>query len=299
MATHKSTHLDSRTLEERFFDFLGQLDGSESIDDCISTHELGKSKRADYLLRNRDIVVEVKTLKHDPEYKIEERLKLHRNRPEFPVFYWPSELSEILPYLSDGEEIRRNIFDAITNAIQKAVRNADDQIAETKKTLGISNACGVLVLLNEAIGILSPEIVTIKANQLILQKRGGDFRFKEIAYIWIISEGHLLQCKDGPQTLPLVLLEGPYADNFKEEGAYLDSLQRRWSAFAGLPLFHLGRMDNFNGLKFDRRHQPMANKSRMDCRARRYGVWNTIEHLIYGVCLKAISLHTQGGCSLT
>jgi hypothetical protein len=49
----------------------------------------------------------------DPEYKVEERLAPHGMRPEFPSFYWNADLNDILPYLPDGENIRREIAHAV------------------------------------------------------------------------------------------------------------------------------------------------------------------------------------------
>ena len=101
------------SLEDRFQAFLDQLDGAESIDGSLSDTELSHGKRADFLLDQRRIVLEVKSLEADPEYKIEERLAAHRNRPEFPIFLWKADLNEILPYLPDGKEIRRQMFHAV------------------------------------------------------------------------------------------------------------------------------------------------------------------------------------------
>ena len=86
-----------RTLEGRFMAFLEQLEGAESIDDTWSDAELSHGKRADFLLDQRRIVLEIKSLQADPEYKVEERLSAHRGRPEFPAFYWESDLKGDYP----------------------------------------------------------------------------------------------------------------------------------------------------------------------------------------------------------
>jgi hypothetical protein len=80
------------SLEERFKTFLGQLDNAESIDDMLSEAKLAYGKRADFILDGRRIVLEIKSLIMDPEYKVEEWLAPHRMRPEFPAFYWNADL---------------------------------------------------------------------------------------------------------------------------------------------------------------------------------------------------------------
>lgn len=233
--------------------FLEQLEGAESIDDMWSDAELSHGKRADFLLDQRRIVLEVKSLQTDPEYKVEERLSAHQGRPEFPVFYWESDLNEILPYLPDGEKIRREIFHAVTRAVQGALEKADDQLEETKITLGIPDACGVVVLLNEKIGILAPELVSAKASQMLLKTKDGSVRYRHIAYVWIISESHSVGRKSGLEHLPLILMEGPTASDHVVAGEYLDGLQPNWAEFEGVPFFSLGELKNFDGLTFEKR----------------------------------------------
>lgn len=233
--------------------FLEQLESAESIDDTLSDAEVAHGKRADFLLDQRRIVLEVKSLEADPEYKIEERLSAHRRRPEFPVFYWEADLNEILPYLPDGEEIRREIFHAVTRAVQGALEKADDQLEATKIALGIPNACGVVAILNEKIGILAPELVSAKASQMLLKTKDGDLRYRHIAYVWIISESHRIGHEGGPEQLPLILMEGPTASDHVAAGEYLDGLQSKWAEFEGVPFSSLGKQKNFDGLTFEKR----------------------------------------------
>ncbi len=241
------------SLEERFKAFLGQLDNVESIDDTLSDAELAHGKRADLLLDGRRVVLEIKSLEADPEYKIEERLASHRKRPEFPAFYWDADLNEILPYLSDGEAVRREIVHAITRSVQGALEKADDQIGATKKALGLENSCGVVAMLNERVGILAPELVTAKASQMLLKTRDGGLRYKNIAYVWIVSERHRVAATERTEYLPLILMEGPTADDHVEAGDYLDSLQPKWAQFEEVPFFSMGHRKNFDGLTFEKR----------------------------------------------
>jgi hypothetical protein len=246
------------SLEERFKTFLGQLDDAESIDDMLSGAELAFGKRADFLLDGRHIVLEIKSLTNDPEYKVEERLAPHRTRPEYPAFYWNADLNEILPYLPDGENIRREIAHAVTRSVQGALEKADDQIGATKKALGLESSCGVVVMLNECVGVLAPELVTAKASQILLKTRDVNIRYKDIAYVWIVSESHKVTAPGKTEHLPLILLEGPTAAEHVEAGEYLDSLQLKWAQFENIPFFSLGRRKDFDGLTFEKRTENAA-----------------------------------------
>lgn len=179
----------------------------------------------------RRIVLELKSLEADPEYKVEERLAPHRKRTKFPVFYWDADLNELLSHLPDGQDIRREISNAVTRSVQGALEKADDQIEATKRALGLERSCGAVVILNERVGILAPELVTAKASQMLLKTRDGAFRYKNIAYVWIVSESHRLTTTERTEHLPLILLEGPTADAHSEAAKYLDSLQLKWAQF--------------------------------------------------------------------
>ena len=242
-----------RSLEERFFDFLGQLEGARSIDDSISEDQLAGGKRADFLLDNGGIILEVKSLVKDPGYKVEERLNPHREREDFPVFYWDADLADVLSYLPDGEAIKSEIFHAITRPVQGALEKADDQIAATKDALELSNGCGVVVILNEDVGVLEPKLIAAKTSQMLLKKKDGRTRYGHIAYVWIISESHSMEQPDGIECLPLILMEGSTADQFPRASDVLDEMQSKWAAFENIPLRHIGNTANFDGLNFEQR----------------------------------------------
>ena len=137
---------NERTLEARMIAFLSRFEGAENIDEQISEDALSKGKRADFLLDERRIVLELKTLKANPAGKIDERLSVHRNRPDFPVFCGKVDLNRVLAPLHDGEKIRHEIFHAVTRSVQTALEKADDQIGATKKALGLQGAVPLLPL---------------------------------------------------------------------------------------------------------------------------------------------------------
>lgn len=265
MATSKPS------LEDRFMTFIGRLDGSENIDNSLSNVELLYGKRADFLLNERKVILEIKSLKVDPHYKIEERISPHRSRPEFPHFYWKSDLDTILPYLPDGEEIRHNIFHAVTRAVQTALEKADDQIHATKGALKLESSCGVVAILNENIDILSPDVIAAKANQMLLKTKNGNIRYKQLSFVWIISESHLLISKDGAEHLPLILLEGPTADDYANVGEYLDNLQLKWAEFEEHKSLSRGRLQNFEGVNFKK--QSVKQKDNRQASLARHEIW--------------------------
>ena len=241
------------SLEERFNKFLGQLEGAENIDTLFSEEKIQSGKRADFLLKNRQIILELKTLKTDPEEKVETLLELYRECPEFPIFYGELPLNRVLSCHPKGEEILHRIADALTRSVQGAMEKADDQIRATKDALNIEQACGIVAILNDNIDILSPKLLVRAVNKFLLKKKDNGFRYTNISCVWIASERHRLATSGTIQHLPLILLEAPAWGAYAEIESYLHDLQAAWACFNGALFSSLGPRENLNGLLFTKR----------------------------------------------
>jgi hypothetical protein len=154
------------SLNDRFKTFLTQLPFAEAIDGLELPPEFDDSKRADFLIDNRKAIIELKSLESDPEHKIQTELKNHQDRDEYPLFYGELELSNILKHLPDGEEIQKKLLYKISRSIEQSFKKADKQICATKDIFSCPDSIGLLVLLNEDVSILSPEIISYRVSQL-------------------------------------------------------------------------------------------------------------------------------------
>lgn len=242
------------SLEDRFKLFLAGLEGAESIDDTLSDAELGAGKRADFLLDHRNIVLELKTLKNDPVYKVEQRLAQHRDREDFPVFYWRAPVDDVLGQLPDGENIRAQIYNALTKAVEGNIENADDQIADTAAALQLHRPCGVVAILNEDIDILDPKLLATRVSQIICKTRDGQRRHPNIGYVLLFSESHRLVAGQPSEHLPVILIEGPGAADHPRGSAYLDAIPAWWAEFVGVPLYASREHRNLDNLRFEARN---------------------------------------------
>jgi hypothetical protein len=72
------------SLNYRFKLFLAQLPSVEAIDEIKLPPDVSEEKRADFLVENRKVIVELKSLECDPEQKIHDEIDKHRDRSEFP-----------------------------------------------------------------------------------------------------------------------------------------------------------------------------------------------------------------------
>jgi len=220
---------------DRFALFAKTIPDSECIDDLPQTEEQRTAKKADFFFENRQIVCEVKNLETDTSPKVDKLLKPLEKRPEWPRFYGAWELSKILRKFPDGAEINRSVFESTTSAIRKAVADANRQIRATKQTFGVPNSGGMLVVANESIAILSPEVIAHRVHRM-LNKRTPDGKpqFPEIDMVWMISEKHVVQIRPGLNGIACLLLRQEVPDPIGVE-KFVESLQPRWAAFHGVP----------------------------------------------------------------
>lgn len=104
---------------------------------------------------------------------------------------------------------------------------AGDGVESTKNALGLHNSCGVVILLNQGVEILSPDVVVGKISYTLLKRNeDGEIRCKNVAYVLVMAESNQLSIGPVREGLPLVLVEGPAAAGHASAENYLDDLSR-------------------------------------------------------------------------
>jgi hypothetical protein len=196
------------TLEARLNAFLESLPDAESVDALIPSGSHPGKKRADYLLADRKVVVEVKLLATDTSPKIQTELKRHESRSDYPLVYGEVDLQEILSRMDDGKKINERIYRNITRSVEEAARSAESQIHDTREILRLETSLGLLVLLNEDVHVLSPDIVAHKTGRVLWRKGGAEGSPSPVDFVWLIFESHAV-AHEGATAFCSFLLEGP------------------------------------------------------------------------------------------
>ncbi|MFK5893040.1 MAG: hypothetical protein QM504_07445, partial [Pseudomonadota bacterium] len=215
------------TLDKRFNKFMSLLSSIENIDLLPLNKVQKKEKRADYFGWGRKIIFEQKCINQDQGSKIQSIIdKCIEGKL---LFYGELDFNQVIESLPNKENIKRKIYSQITKLIEKYLYDADKQIASTKNTFKLSNSVGVLVILNEKVEVLSPEVVGVRINQRLREKKKDEPRFNNIDYVIFISEIHRYN------GLPCVIIfEGEKAKKHPQEiSDYLDSILDSWSRFNG------------------------------------------------------------------
>lgn len=229
---------------DRFIEFLGHLPGAESLDDPAVLPQRAITKRADYLLFQRSMIVEIKQLEADPEFKVEAIIDRYRSHPSYPLFFEERTLQAVLEHMPEEiqKEIRQGVYDSITRAICDGFEQANRQIRETRVNLELANASGVVFILNDRIPILSPNVLGQRIHQQMMKRTStGADRFPEIAYATVITWAHFVRGEDGTPAHPIITMEGPAAKTHPSASSQLDYIFHTWSHYQGSRLFEGGK----------------------------------------------------------
>jgi hypothetical protein len=229
---------------DRLREFLGMLPGAESLDDPNVLVPSVPVKRADYLLFQRSMIVEVKQLETDPAFKVEAVLERYKLHPSYPLFFGQRTLTAVLAHMPAElqEDIRQEVFESITRSIAKGCESANRQIRESRAFFGLAQASGILFLLNDDISILSPDVLAARVEQQMHRRAAdGTDRFPEIALTCVCTWAHFVRGNDGTPSHPILVVEGPAAKSHALASNQLDYIFHAWSSYGNARLFSGGK----------------------------------------------------------
>ncbi|MBU3020159.1 hypothetical protein KO519_21015 [Paraglaciecola agarilytica] len=214
-------------LEERFEKFMLSLNTVEGIDFIELSEKDRRQKKADYLAMDRQIVIEQKCINQDQANKIQEEMEKFSMSDDYPFFYGERDINLVLDKLPNKDEIKRSLYTKVTKLLEQYLRQANKQIESTEKTFNLTNTCGILVILNEKVKVLSPEIVAARIQQRLREKNSDGPRFSNINYVVFISETHNLKGRPVVQ-----IIEGSNASHTSSLD-YIKYLIHSWAHYNG------------------------------------------------------------------
>ena len=218
---------------QRIEAFLTSL-GGESIDTRLPRIE---GKRADYLLRDRRVIVEIKSLKDGRVAAFEKALwkTFPRLGAPIPIFYGDWDHERIIGTRPNRDEIKAAIYKAIMSSVEDAFESANRQIRAMRETFAIPDAHGVVIFVIEDNYFLDPEKLQHKIGNLFAKRKtpGGPPRYPDVDHVFIPTAAHFYVTEHGP-TYP-VMSWSP-ATTPRREGLQevADLLLERWAAFNGV-----------------------------------------------------------------
>jgi hypothetical protein len=216
------------SLEKRVIEFL-EADGStESLDSAAFDQVNGSKIKADYLLGNRGLVAELKTLNASPKDRTERRLKERFSQPDAPIVFGSVGVSRVIADLPDRDAISKMMIDMAGRAVRRHLQKANDQIEAIKSRLGLPDSGGVLILMNEAETMIDAAAIGYTLKTAFETVEGG---YPHVTNVWAIIESHRIEMPGGRRGFPHLhvfkLVER------EAELEYIGRMLAAWGRFSG------------------------------------------------------------------
>jgi hypothetical protein len=168
---NRSVGKDMTNLRSRFQSFMSMIPSVEVIDDIELSEENIENERADYLGLGRKIIFEQKALEIDQIDKTQQKVDKYQEEDFFPLFYGERDINDILKHFPDEEKIRLEIYSIITRQIEGILSKANEQIRSTEKIFNLKDSIGVVVLLNDSVTVLAPQVIAKRVSGRLGEKR--------------------------------------------------------------------------------------------------------------------------------
>lgn len=209
-------------LEQRFFKFIDSLDDTENLDDPKFNFPTNQRK-ADYLLNNRSIIAEVKTFQNNPKNK-SDKLINNKLREDGIIIFGRVNLNQVFQP-KEIERLGKKIFYTLTRNTEAIFSSAAKQISQTKNYLQLNESAGILIILNQSIEILEPEIILHRLDECFNKASSTS-----IQYCLLIFEFPFSPNKD-EQISELHLYSFERSQISSLNKLYLKSLMEKWAKF--------------------------------------------------------------------
>jgi hypothetical protein len=231
------------SLSQRVEAFLKTLGGFENVDALLKERDVPGKKRADYLLRDRSIIIEQKILVADPAGKPQKFVD-NLVQDGKAIFFGTVSTALIFRKMADGEQQRKRMFDHLARVVIDDIENADKQTRDTRELFSIADAMGIVLILNEGAKTLEPDIVRYGIQRAYMKRdQVGKRRFTQNVGVIAMSEIHTVDFHAAAKTHPVLSFidqESPHAEAFE---TFSREFQQRWAAFNGVPLYWASHAD--------------------------------------------------------
>lgn len=227
--------ISDKNLEVRFTYFVKSLEGAECIDELPLSDQQRRKQKADFFFNQRDFICELKSLKTDTFDKVEKILAPYMQTPEWPVIFGSVDLQQVLERFPNKEAINAKIVESVTDSIEGVIESANRQIRTTKETFALPASEGILVILNDVVEGLTPELINYRIIKSLTKTLNGEPRFPHVSMVMVISTIHQADVRPNLKASPILTIPGTSGDPTKVK-KFIDSLLPKWARFDGRSL---------------------------------------------------------------
>ena len=225
--------------EQEFNQFMRQEPNCAVLSDLLKSPPF---KNADYLLKDREIVAELKSLELDTTPKLQTYAE-YIIKERSIVFYGALPFHEIIKRQPDKDKLSEQAFRFIIRPIERMVKEANRQIRETKRALRLPQAAGLMILANTGNILLDWNLVQ-EALLRLLRTKGfkGRTLYSNIGGCLYLSEMKRdIKSYGRYAALPVAFIQ---RINFAPgelvplDLTYIEQFRNRWATWRGVPVLN-------------------------------------------------------------
>lgn len=220
--------------EARFKNFLARRQDCKIVDDG-SHHTPGGV--ADFLLDGGNICAELKCLDEDTLEKLQAFAAELIETRDLAV-YGNVPFEEIIDGQADRGELNRTAIYKIARRLETEFRDANKQLKNTKKTLQLPRAQGLLIFANTKNQALDPKLAGSFISWLFNRRKpSGAPVCSSIDAVLYLTLIHDVGDLGGVRLQPAITLLRDDRPEYKRLDDYLQTFLEDWAAFNGIPMF--------------------------------------------------------------
>lgn len=199
LLAHAVDEPPSKPLEARLISHLAALPGAESLDDPAFSMVNGSGEKADYLLSQRRLVAELKTINGDPAGRIEQRLRTRLHQPDAPIVFGTLGVSKVVEGLHDRAAIDKMMVDMAGRAVRRHLQKANNQLGAIKERMSLPGAGGLLILMNDSEPMIDAAAIGFALKTAF--ETAADAH-EHVTNVWVIVESHRIAMPGGRTGYP-------------------------------------------------------------------------------------------------
>jgi hypothetical protein len=228
LLAHAATSAPSEPLEARVMKLLESLPGTESLDDPAFSKINGHGTKADYLLSERLLVAELKTLNGDPHDRIEQRLRTRLQQSDAPIVFGTVGVGRVTEGLHDREAVDKMMADLAGRAVRRHLQKANAQLGAIKERIPLPDAGGLLVLMNDSEPMIDASAIGYALKTAFEATPGA---YEHVTHVWAMVESHRIAMSGGRAGFPHLHVFRSLARQADLE--FIAELQSAWATAHG------------------------------------------------------------------
>lgn len=236
-------------IEDNIKRFLASIDHVEELDGKIVIPD--GIQIADYAFFNRQTIVELKTLKSDPEEKVLIKAQEIIEDDSFPLLWGKFDINTAISKMPGSSKYERQLFLLASRQLEKVLSGANKQIKSTNEYLLLpESTTGMLLIANDIVKTIPTIEIANRFSELLSHKKpDGRPRFESIDTICIMQDVYRISNPNIKKLTPVIVLENDFNSNKKHKSIELalSKFIENWSDFNGFnyidDLEHVGIKD--------------------------------------------------------